>query len=259
MLSALFAIALAPPLFACDFDGDDPVSSFDRVSHARRFEVVADPDRPANRVLRINLARGDHYGGSLSVLTRRHLPEEPTTLYFAYRLRLGADWAPAQGGKLPGFGGTYDRAGWGGKPSDGANGWSARGQWFMDRQGAVPIGSYVYHADMVDEGRTYGVGMPWDAALRRERWYTIEQEITLDSIDDADGGERGAGDGRLRAWVDGALVFDREDLHLRDTDTLRIERVWLNIYHGGKQPAPADMHLMIDDVVIHPARPEGAR
>lgn len=241
------------PVFACDFEAAEPLSAFDRVRPGPRLSIVPDPADPTNRVLRVEVAEGDHYGGSLSVVTREHLPEEPSTLWFSYRLRLGEDWSPTQGGKLPGFGGTYGRAGWGGKPSDGTNGWSARGQWFLEREDGIPIGSYVYHADMVEAGRTYGVGMPWDGTLKRGRWYTIEQQISLDTV----GPDGGRGDGRLRAWIDGRLVFDRDDLYLRDTDDLRIETVWFNIYHGGKQPAPADMHLLIDDVVMRHARPAG--
>ncbi|MEL6740319.1 MAG: polysaccharide lyase [Planctomycetota bacterium] len=251
MLGLLLIAAAAPPMFACDFEGPGPIASFDRAHRVDRFSIVQDPADAGNRALRVDVGAGDHYGGSLSVQTARRLPEEPRSLYFSYRLRMGKDWDPAQGGKLPGFGGTYGRAGWGGKPSNGRNGWSARGQFFISRDGLMPIGSYVYHADMVEDGRTYGVGVPWDAALERGRWYTIEQQITLDTI----GPEGGRGDARLRAWVDGALVFDRSDLHVRDTDDLRIERVWLNIYHGGKMPAPADMHLLIDDVVVRTERP----
>ena len=78
-----------------------------------------------------------------------------------------------------------------------------------------------------------------------------KQEIELETVDDTGG----RADGRIQAWVDGRQVFDRRELHVRDTDALRIETVWLNVYHGGKTPSPDDMHLLIDDVWIGRTRP----
>lgn len=66
-----------------------------------------------------------HYGLSLSYRFRRQLGYEPEEIYFRYCLRLTDDWNPRRGGKLPGISGTYGRAGWGGRPVDGTDGWSA--------------------------------------------------------------------------------------------------------------------------------------
>ena len=33
-------------------------------------------------------------------------------------------------------------------------------------------------------------------------------------------------------------------------DKLKIEQIWMNVYHGGKKPSPYDQHLFIDNVVI---------
>ncbi len=35
-----------------------------------------------------------------------------------------------------------------------------------------------------------------------------------------------------------------------DTEALKIEQVWMNVYHGGTKPSPYDQHLYIDNVVI---------
>jgi len=37
---------------------------------------------------------------------------------------------------------------------------------------------------------------------------------------------------------------------MRDVDHLKIECIWINIYHGGTWPAPSDDHLFIDNVVV---------
>ena len=240
--------------FVEDFEGEDPIGGFDRVHRGDRFSVVVDPLDAANRVVCVDVPEGEHYGGALHVDFAKQLEEEPTRAYFRYRLYFDASWMTPIGGKLPGFGGTYSIAGWGGKPSDGTNGWSARGMFGgVNEDGEVPIGSYVYHADMVEEGQTYGTGMWWGVSLVHGRWYTIEQEIQLNTVESGVGHD----DGWLKAWVDGELVFDQEGLHLRDTDALKIETIWFNIYEGGKAPAPESMHLLMDDFFVSNQRNSG--
>ncbi len=57
-------------------------------------------------------------------------------------------------------------------------------------------------------------------------------------------------DGILRGWVDGRLAFEKTDVRMRDVPNLKIERIWINIYHGGTWAADSDDHLFIDNVVI---------
>jgi hypothetical protein len=186
---------------------------------------------------------------------------EPDEAYFRYYLRLGENWDPTRdGGKLPGLAGTYGRSGWGARKSDGQNGWSTRGAFFQQTAPPSPIaglralGSYVYHAGMGK--RTYGETWGWNLGptglLEKNRWYSVEQHVRLNTP--------GRSDGVLQAWIDGQLVFSRTDLRYRDTEQLKIESVWMNVYHGGTEPAPQDMTLYIDNLVvarryIGPARP----
>jgi hypothetical protein len=92
----------------------------------------------------------------------------------------------------------------------------------------------------------WGDPWPWSrdglGLLERDRWYCLEQYFKLNSP--------GKKDGTLRAWIDGRLAFEKTDVHVRDLDTMKIEQVWMNVYHGGSAPAPHDMHLFIDNVVI---------
>jgi hypothetical protein len=60
----------------------------------------------------------------------------------------------------------------------------------------------------------------------------------------------GEKDGVLRVWIDGRPAFEKTDLRFRHTPELRIEQVWMNVYHGGREPSPHDQHLYIDNVVI---------
>lgn len=195
------------------------------------------------KALRIKVAKGGHYGASLQYDFKDKNGREPEEIYFRYYLRLGSDWDPARGGKLPGIGGTYGRGGWGGRPSNGRNGWSARGQFRGRKDGRTPIGFYCYHADM--KGR-YGSEWIWEkdglGYLENNRWYCIEQYARMNTP--------GENDGVLRGWVDGQLAFEKTDIRMRDIPDLKIECIWINIYHGGTWTAPSDDHLYIDNVVI---------
>jgi hypothetical protein len=165
-------------------------------------------------------------------------------------LRLGDDWnQTVQGGKMPGISGTYGAAGWGGRKVNGKNGWSARGSFGLSipqgnpLAGLHPIGTYCYHADMQGfYGDVWGWHNDYRGFLEKNRWYSIEQFLRLNTP--------GKNDGVLRAWVDGRLAFEKTDIRFRDTDKLKIEQIWMNVYHGGTVPSPYDQHLFIDNVVI---------
>ena len=193
--------------------------------------------------LRIKVAKAQHYGASIQYDFKEQTGREPEAIYFRYYLRFGDDWDPPRGGKLPGIGGTYGRGGWGGRPCNGRNGWSARGQFNGRKDGKTPIGFYCYHADMKG---TYGDSWIWTndrlGYLENNRWYCIEQYAKLNTP--------GANDGVLRAWVDGQLAFEKTDVRMRDIAALKIECIWLNLYHGGRWASPSDDHLFIDNVVI---------
>jgi hypothetical protein len=152
---------------------------------------------------------------------------------------------------MPGISGTYGIAGWGGRKSDGTDGWSARGQFFKSipagtsnpLAGRHPIGTYCYHADMAGQ---YGDNWVWgDHALgflENDRWYCVEQFLKLNNP--------GKADGVLRAWIDGKPAFEKTDIRFRKVDKLKIEQIWMNVYHGGTAPSPHEQHLCIDNVVI---------
>ncbi len=195
--------------------------------------------------LRIAIPKGSHKGmADLSFYLKDQTGSEPEELYFRYYLRFGNDWQTVTSGKLPGIVGTYGQAGWGGRRANGKNGWSARG-WFSATtdDGKIQIGFYSYHADMKTK-----VGTKWQwtngkrGLLKRNRWYCIEQYVKLNTP--------GKNNGVLRGWVDGKPAFVKKDIRFRDVPNLKIERVWLEAYHGGSKTAAKDHHLYIDDVVI---------
>ena len=203
----------------------------------------------AGDALRVEVTANDNYGASIAYKYLDETGSEPDEAYFRYYLRFGEDWSPTDGGKLPGISGTYGVAGWGGRPVDGTDGWSARGTY----QTVVPdgnplerhssIGNYVYHADMAGQ---YGDVDLWldgcAGSLDKGRWYAVETFVKLNTP--------GVNDGILRGWVDGRLAYERTDWRWRDVDTLHVEQIWMNFYHGGTDVPPDDLHLYIDNVVI---------
>lgn len=242
-------------IFATGFESDDWHKQW---SYAGKMDVIGpvseDPARHfeplLGRSLRVKIAKGAHLGLNTLYKFERETGREPEEIYFRYYLRLGSDWNQTiQGGKMPGISGTYGVAGWGGRKVDGTNGWSARGSFFRSIPqnnplgGLHPIGTYCYHADMKG---TYGDSWVWNRGyggyLENNRWYSVEQYLKLNTPDERDG--------VFRAWIDGRLAFEKTDIRFRAVDRLKIEQIWMNVYHGGKLPSPHDQHLFIDNVII---------
>lgn len=212
------------------------------------------------RALKVTIKQGVNQGLNRHLSFRDRPGGEPEEAYFRYYIRFGESWNPSKdGGKLPGLAGIYDRGGWGARKSNGVNGWSARGSFIVQPKASSPyakyrgVGSYVYHTRMRDQyGDAWGWGLGPTGLLEKNRWYSIEQRVKLNTPSRADG--------VLQAWIDGKQVFSREDIQYRSVPDLRIESVWLNVYHGGAAPAPQDMTLFMDNIVvarryIGPARP----
>jgi hypothetical protein len=242
-------------VFATDFESE---KWNDQWTYAGKMEVIDTVSEDAERgfeplngkALRVKIAKGST--GALNTLFKfkKETGAEPEEIYFRYYVRLGNNWNQTlQGGKMPGISGTYGVAGWGGRKVDGTDGWSARGSFDLSIPpdnplgGLHPIGTYCYHADMKGwYGDIWGWHNDYRGFLESNRWYSIEQYLKLNTP--------GKKDGILRAWVDGRLAFEKTDIRFRHVNKLKIEQIWMNVYHGGTKPSPYDQHLFIDNVVI---------
>lgn len=243
-------------VFAAGFDSGDWRSGWSTVGERSVAGIVAHGEGNGfaplrGGALRVTLTPRQNLGLDLRYeFAKAGLPE-PDEAYFRYYLRLGSDWKPVRdGGKLPGFAGTYNRAGWGLRQADGTNGWSARGAFFRQPANPSPamaehagIGSYVYHPDVRGgDSENWGWGLGPTGRLLRNRWYSVEQYVKLNTP--------GRADGVFRAWIDGHLVIERNGIRFRDVPELHIESVWFNVYHGGVARPDSPMTLYIDNVVI---------
>lgn len=236
-------------LFTCDFEQENWYQAWGENNVPRNTAIVEqDPalrfEPFKGKALKIKVEKDGHYGTSVEYKFKKHTGSEPEEIYFRYAIRFANDWSPEQGGKLPGIGGTYGKAGWGGRPVHGDDGWSARGLFLGQKNGFTPIGYYAYHIDMKGQ---YGSNWVWEQngfqGLKNNHWHIIQQYIKLNSINQANG--------VARAWVDGDVVFEKTDIRFRSVEALKIEDVWINMYHGGTWTAKTEQHLYIDDVIIH--------
>ncbi len=203
--------------------------------------------------LRARVPDGGLTGLNVGYRFEDELGFEPEEIYFRYYLRIGDDWDPLVGGKLPGIAGRYPgtsmEGGWGGRQSNGMNGWSSRGLYRVEPppgntfSGHLPTGNYVYHADMPS---SFGDNELWQndhrGLLEKNRWYCIEMYLQLNSLTQ--------NDGIMRGWIDGRLAWEKIDYRWRDIDALKIQEIWLNVYHGGTTAADQDMHVYLDNIVI---------
>lgn len=143
-------------------------------------------------------------------------------------------------GKSPGFLGTYGRGGWGGKRSDGYNGWSARGAAYGRGYGVLNA-YYVYH---VGQRKHYGDVWDWrNSYMRYGKWAHVKQFMRLNTP--------GRKNGVLKAWVDGRMVFSKSDIMFRKTARLKIESYTINYYHGGSAVSPVDAYVRIDNLKFY--------
>jgi len=203
------------------------------------------------KALRAQIAKGALHALSLNYDFKKKIGSEPEEIYFRYYLRLANDWnQTVQGGKMPGISGTYGRAGWGGRKSNGSNGWSSRGSFSLTIPkgnnplgGLTPLGNYVYYADMKG---SYGDVWVWSKGyggyVGTNQWVCVEQYLKLNTP--------GKPNGIIKSWIDGRPAFDKRDIKFRTVNSLKIERIWMNVYHGGKTASPYDQHFYIDNVVI---------
>ena len=233
-------------IYFTDFESESWGDDWDSYNHRENTKLV-NTDAVASMVpfhgnaLEVTIREGEHYGTSIKFMFNKKLGYEPEELYVRYYTCFADDW-PGYHGKAPGFDGTYNIAGWGGKPVDGTNGWSARGGLDFNDDNTVRMNYYVYHADMTG---TYGNSWFFSGAgnrLETGRWYCVEQYCKLNVP--------GQNNGVLRAWIDGEQVYEKTDLRMRDVDYLKLFSYWIDYYWGGLDVATHDCHVYLDNLVM---------
>ncbi|TWU36038.1 alpha-L-fucosidase [Novipirellula artificiosorum] len=240
-------------VYFCNFETDDWSEDWSGFGHRKNVRLVdsnlsehltSDWD---GRCLEVEIRKGEHYGASGKLLFKKHLGYEPEELYVRFYTCFAEDFVGRDGsegyrGKNPGFDGTYDVEGWGGRPnSDGTKGWSCRGACDADNDSQqIHLGFYSYEVKTGDY--KYGTTLKFNKPIKPGNWYCVEQYLKLNTP--------GKADGIARAWIDGEPVFEKSDYLWRNTDKLKIESYWVDYYRGGKTPASHDHHVYLDNLAI---------
>lgn len=156
--------------------------------------------------------------------------------------KLGADFIPGNGGKLPGFANTgnsmrepdvvngikFPDSGWGGRSPDGVH-WSARtgfGRWTKSH-----VASHTYFYAMHPHD-AYGWVDPIGHPFPKGQWTAYLQCVQLNTVS----GGTGNTDGKLYYEISGVgPIYSREDIRWRDLDVPEsmIREFWVNYYCGG--------------------------
>lgn len=205
-------------------------------------------------------------------LLASEMENTPEELYFRYYVKYLPDFlCRVEGRKQPGLAGRYgnwSQAGqqWtnedaqGGTPGKGVrelyplsdpkdriSGWSMRGHVAPSPNNANPLRDFVFPRNYEytsSNGSTgFGTFNRWGdnnkagwVCCEIDRWYCFEQYVkmnTLTGTPDALGNMTGNPDGLLRVWVDGVLVYEKNNIVYRHHPAIKIDEVWLDFYHGG--------------------------
>jgi len=106
-------------------------------------------------VMRVFYPRGEYRHQRTGAQWKHDLINSYDELFFAYKIRFGADFDFSLGGKLPGLAGRTANSG--GNVPNGTDGWSGRIMWKSNGK----IVQYVYHPDQ-SQNLPYGDDFDWE-------------------------------------------------------------------------------------------------
>lgn len=215
-----------------------------------RLSIVTDPTQ--GKVLQVTYLAGQIGGDSGMVFTPTiQAPKGATDprvkyrhLFFQYKVKFPHDFTWVKGGKLPGLTSSpYSPTGCISNTT--FDGFSMRLMW---RENGV-VFSYVYNPDKKERCGDYYTFNP-PITLARDTWYTITQEVYLNTP--------GGSDGYIKQWVDGTLVLDLQKINLRNADTICIDQLKMDTFFGGGSYdwAPAtDQHAYFANFMVSKTNP----
>jgi Ca2+-binding RTX toxin-like protein len=220
-----------------------------------RTAVVTDPQDASNEVLSVTFEQG----------TRGHVQwqsdiggvQDSATLEYRFMfVDDGSGFDFQRGGKLPGLaGGTAPT---GGKSAADGQGFSARFNW-IEKSSSSPdtnISAYIYdmdgeanhmrlsYADPTRSRSELKPSNPDDAIVLEDgHWYTVRQELVMNTP--------GQNDGELRVWLDGQLALEVTNMEMRSSGDVGIDMLYFSTFFGGQDRsdwrAAKDESILYDD------------
>ncbi len=232
----------AAPLWESDLSQPDWMNHWqprnDKSWGFDNFELLPMADGPFDHVLRVHYPVGtaspsvsrqtDTPLGGAQFYGDLFLPAR-TQLRLSYYVRFAEGFDFVKGGKLPGLFGGIGASG--GNVPDGTDGFSARLMWRKNGQGEV----YAYLPTSDAHGTSIGRGA-W--RFQSGIWYKLEQEIKLNTPDQADG--------EIRIWVNDNLVLEQSEIVFRTANSLEIDGIFFSTFFGGGDPSwatPKDTYV----------------
>ena len=215
---------------------------------SRDAKVVANPANLSGNSLSV-LFRANEYGSNHGVSWRSDIGSHEE-LYLAYDVMFENGYDFRLGGKLPGLGGgdqTVANGGYG--PPKGNDGWSGRLMWLTQESDYPVDGSVINYMYLPTNGGAYGNHYKWNVGGQRAfttgKWYALEIRYKMNTP--------GKSNGILQGWINGELVMDKRSVIYRTVQSLKINYLIFNTFHGGGAPAWApshNQHLFFDNVTL---------
>lgn len=141
-------------------------------------------------------------------------------LFFQYKVKFPLDFTWMKGGKIPGLT-SYPYHPTGCISSSQFDGFSTRMMWRESGQ----LFEYIYNPEKVEQcGDYYKPDQPF--YFVKNRWYTLTQEVKLNTP--------GKKDGIVRQWVDGKLLIEIDNTVLRKSSNIYINQIKMDSFFGGK-------------------------
>jgi hypothetical protein len=242
-----------PTEFSLRSNSYKPMSPIELQARAGAFEwgvldrgqAVEVEGAPAPIVMKVQLPKGstskypeEMARGGLTFRWQPQDMQDATSACLSYSVFIPEDFKFGNGGELPGvFGGTdYEPK----RVAEESNGIATRLKWSEDGKGdltmQLPVvkgGNTPFHIDLGNFVLPYG------------RWFTVEQEVGLNTP--------GKVDGLARLWIDGELKIDRSNIMWRTTNSLTLMGAVHDVWYGGlasTATAPADASIMLTPMSI---------
>ncbi len=232
-----------------DYDSWDDV--YRRTSgDSDNISFVSDPTYSGDTATQIRIREGSNWGVST------HYDFEDGLLELNGRVRFALDDDWAMGGRElancrlwncamglgPGSAG-------GGIP-DGTNGWSNR--MYVTNKGTDPDGPFhllsnsynmdrIHDSDYIIAGEDHTVQ---EVEIIPGEWYEFEYYVRMNTVDNGVANS----DGVIRYWLDGDLIYDRQNFRFtEDLENNIIDTSGPVGHYGGRYEAPQDLSVYYDD------------
>ncbi len=254
----------AAVLFHDDFESGNPADRWDMVYHQPNIRLADEPQHVHGGARSLELTVPQQHDEVSNELVKR-LGDGHDTVFLRYYSKFDAEFdqvgSSHNGGLLAAIAPGVPFA-TPGVRANGRNRFSASFEnWRGERETVSPgqLNVYCYHphqrSDYGDHFFPSGTVLPFSSqpgdfgkhfVSRPEvtpelgRWYCYEFMLQANTV--------GTNDGRIACWLDGELIADFPNLHLRDLQTLQVNHAGIGL-HIKSNPARAT-RKWYDDVVI---------